>query len=282
MRSAAVLLLWAVGTVHADFSYTMTQKAAPGQTADLVVKHFLKGQKSKDDHGNRVVILDFEAQTMTTLDNAAKTYTVTRFADLPTVKGAIEGAEVNVDIQSTGQKKSIAGFTASQVLVTMDLDMPQTRQAGLKPSLEVELWIARDVPGSQELAAFYKKNAANYPLAALGSNSNPSMQKAMAKFQKQLAELDGVPVMEVIRLKAGGSGGPTAEQLQQMAQARAQLEMLSKQGGPQAQAAQAALARMGAAGGGSLFETTMTAGDFSTAPIPDSVFAIPAGYTQAK
>ena len=149
--------------------------------------------------------------------------------------------------------------------------MPQARQAGIKPSMEVELWISRDVPGSQELAAFYKKNAASYPVAALGGN-NPSLQKAMAKLQQQFAELDGVPVMEVVRINLGGS--VSAEQ---MAQARSQLELLSKQGGPQAAVAQAGLARMGA--GGSLFEMTSLASDFSTAPIPDSAFAIPAGYT---
>jgi hypothetical protein len=33
-----------------------------------------------------------------------------------------------------------------------------------------------------------------------------------------------------------------------------------------------------AAGGRSLFETTMESSDFSPSRIPDSVFAIPAGY----
>ena len=70
---------------------------------------------------------------------------------------------------------------------------------------------------------------------------------------------------------------------QGMAQARAQMEAIIKQGGPGAAAAQQALARMGgaASGGGSLFEITMESGDFSTSRIPDSVFAIPAGYQKS-
>jgi hypothetical protein len=45
------------------------------------------------------------------------------------------------------------------------------------------------------------------------------------------------------------------------------------------------MARMGAArgapgGGGSLFEMTTESSDFSTNSIPDSIFAIPAGYTK--
>jgi hypothetical protein len=70
-----------------------------------------------------------------------------------------------------------------------------------------------------------------------------------------------------------------------MAQARARLEEMQKQGGPQAQAAAQALARMGAApggGGGSGFEINMESSNFSTASIPDSIFAIPAGYQQSE
>lgn len=283
MRSApiALLMLASSWTARADFRYTMTQKAPPGQGADQVVKHYLKGQKLEEDRGSRTIILDFGAQTMTSLDNTAKTYTVARFADLASsATEAAAGPDAKVDVQRTGQKKTISGFAASQVLLNMDVDMPQARQAGIKLAMEVELWISQDVPGSQELAAFYKKNAANVPAAAWGDN-NPGIQRAMLKLLREIAELNGAPVMQVIRVKLAG-GSQTAAQIQRMAEARAQLEALSAQGGPQAAAAQSALARMGAAGGGSLFEMSMTASDFSNSPIADSVFAIPAGYTAAK
>jgi Domain of unknown function (DUF4412) len=278
MRSAQIILLTlaASWTARADFSYTMTQKSA--QTGDQVVKYFLKGQKMKDDRGKRTTILDFGAQTITVLDHSAKTYTVTPFAD---VSGKLSGVDLNVDVKNTGQKKDINGFNASQVIVTVDVDMPQAKAAGMKPNMEMELWISHEVPGGQELASFFKKNAANLSvLAASGAAANPGIQKAMGKIQQAFAQMDGVPVMEIVRVKMG-SGGPSAEQMQQMAQARAQLEAMSKQGGAQAAAAQAALARMGGAGG-ALFEVTMTGSDYSAAPIPDSAFAIPAGYTQSK
>jgi hypothetical protein len=69
-----------------------------------------------------------------------------------------------------------------------------------------------------------------------------------------------------------------------MAQARAQMEAMIKQGGPQAAAAQQALARMGGAapGGGALFEITMESSGFSASGIPDSVFAIPAGFQKVE
>jgi hypothetical protein len=285
MRSAhiAMLMLAASPTAHADFSFTMTQKSGPG--GEQVVKHYVKGQKKKEERGTIATIMDFDAQTLTTIDNAAKTYKVARFSDLGNTPATVD---VQAEVKSTGQKKTINGFNASQVILTMQVDMPQAQQAGIKGQMEIELWLSRDVPGSQELAAFYKKNAARWPVGASGGGGNPSMQKAMAKLQQQLAELDGVPVMEVIRMKSGGGAGPSAAQMQQMAQARAQLEAMTKQGGAQAAAAQQALTRMGGMGSGSgsgsgtLFEITMEAGNFSSSAVPDSAFEVPAGYQKLE
>ena len=101
----ALLALAAAWTAQADFRYTMTQKSAQGQGTDQVVKHYLKGQRMKEDRGNRVTILDFAAQTMTTIDNSAKTYTTTRFSDLGGATAALAGADIDADIKSTGQRR---------------------------------------------------------------------------------------------------------------------------------------------------------------------------------
>jgi hypothetical protein len=274
----AILMLVASLAAHADFSYTMTQKSSGqlGSAGNQVQKHYVKGQKMKMETGTVTTILDFDAQTITSINNAAKTYTVAKFSD---VAGAAAGVDVKADVKSTGQTKTINGYQASQTIVTMDMDMQQGQAAGMKAQMEIELWVSRDVPGSQELAAFYKKNAARFPASALGGG-NPAMQQAMTKLQQQMAQAEGFPVEEVVRVKSAGGPAMSAAQTQQMAQARAQMEAMAKQGGPQAAAMQAALARMGNMGSGSgpLMEMTMDAGDFSSAAIPDSVFAIPAGY----
>jgi hypothetical protein len=63
------------------------------------------------------------------------------------------------------------------------------------------------------------------------------------------------------------------------------------QGGPQAAYAKQALDRIPAAGGGpaaasggsgAMIEITMDSSDFSTASVPDSVFALPAGYQKGN
>jgi len=172
--------------------------------------------------------------------------------------------------------------------MTMSFDSAQATHAGVKMQIEMEMWLASDVPGAHELRAFYQKNADHFPWTALAAGGKPGMQKSMAQAQKRIASMGGVPVLQIVRMKMNGAQGLSADQsakMQQgMGQARAKLEEMAKQGGPQGAAAQQALARMGGlsaspAGG---FEMTMESHDFSTAAIPDSVFAIPAGYQKTE
>jgi hypothetical protein len=115
------------------------------------------------------------------------------------------------------------------------------------------------------------------------------MEAAMSDLQHKVAEMNGVPVLQVAKVKMpGGAGAPampqmTPEQQAQMQAAMQRMQQIQAQGGPQAAAVAQAMARMGAArggtgGSGSLMEITLESSDFSTSSIPDSVFAIPAGY----
>lgn len=276
MKTRIVILTLAASLLaRADFSYTLTQKGAANTPP---TKHYLKGQKMMMDTGRTATLMDFDAQTVTRINNADKTYTVQKFSEV----GSSVQADIQADVKSTGQKKMINGFNASEVAMTMQVDASQAR-AEMKMEMEIDIWISPDVPGAQELRAFYQKNLARFPWAAMAQGGNPGMQKAMADLQRKLAEMNGVPVLETVKMKSAGGSGMTDAQAAQMAQARAKFEEMQKQGGPQAQAAAQALARMGAAsGGGSGMEITMESSSFSTASIPDSVFAIPAGYRKTE
>jgi hypothetical protein len=278
-------------TARADFSYTQTRKSASGMAGaaasaagNQTSKHYMKGQKMKTDSGSTALIMDFEAQTITTINNDQKTYTVTKFADTAEVLKKA-GADVSVDVKETGQRKTVNGFNASQVMMTMSMEGMQGAPPGTKMVMEMEMWISSDVPGAQESRAFFQKNGGRIPWASMGAGANPQMQKSMAEMQKKVAALGGVPVMQIVRMKMGGAGGDAQMQQMQgaMAQAMARMEEMKKQGGEQAKMAEQMMARMGGArgaggGGGSLFEVTMESSGFSTASIPDSVFAIPDGY----
>ncbi|HVW09060.1 MAG TPA: hypothetical protein VHC90_10795 [Bryobacteraceae bacterium] len=308
-RTAAPLCAIALAatlTAHADFSYSKSQKvtggsmaAMAGSAANRDGKSYFKGDKVAEVNGDSTIVLDFGAQTITTINNAAKTYKVQKFSD---VAAASSSPDVSVNIQDTPNTKTINGYNAKESLVTVDVDMQMGRGQGMTMKLqaEIEVWRATDVPGSAQLREFYQKNAANFPWAAMmGAGGNQSIQQALTQLQKKLAESDGMVVEEVIRVKPAGGGAPQMAQMPQMPQmtpeqqakmqaAMAQMQAMSKQGGPQAAAAQQAMAAMAgmgrgpaAAGGGAsnaLIEMTIDNTGFSTEPVPDSVFVVPSDY----
>ena len=289
MRTAALLAFTVALSIgaRADFSYTSTRKTTGGMMAAMAgaangtSKVYFKGNKMRSEEGDTVSIVDFDAQTITTINNAAKMYSVRSLNEgVPQSAGT-----VSIDVKETGQHKTINGFDTKEVVLTMETDLSQGRGTGGKAQVETHLWLASNVSGAGEMRAFYQANASRMPGAGM---------QGISDIQKKIATLDGVPVEEVIVVKpATGATLPqmpqlTAAQAAQMEQARARLQAMQAQGGPAAAAAQQALSRMGAMGtgrgaapagnSGSLIEMTIDESDFSSSAIPDSTFAIPGGY----
>jgi len=174
-------------------------------------------------------------------------------------------------MRETGQRKTIDGYKCSQIVMTMSVDAPAAAAAAKKMQVEMEMWISPDVPGWESLRAFHQDNALSFAVIAA---RNSGVAKALAEMEDRLASANGIPVLEVVRMKSSGSDP-------QAAQARSALEQLAKQSGPEADMAKQALARLAAAGPATtVFETTLQSSNFSTAGIPDSVFTVPAGFTR--
>jgi hypothetical protein len=290
MKTATLFLftLVAASPAYADFSYTSTAKSGAA-TPPQSTKHYIKGSRMMMDSANTSTILDFEAQTITSINKSQKTYSVTPFADLGGATKTDINVDAKIDVKETGQRKTINGYSASEMVMTMSIDAPQAGPSGMKMELEMDMWLSADVPGSQELKAFHEKYKGRFPYGAMaGGRGNAGMQKGMADMQEKMASLGGIPVLQVTRMKGAAGSAPQMPQMspaqqQQMEQARAKMEEMAKQGGAQGAAAQQALARMGAmmgaaSGSGSLFETTTETSDFSTGSISGSVFEIPTGY----
>ncbi len=302
MRLLPLLTLAFTLSLHADFSYKSTRTtggamaAMMGNRPPAVSTNYYKGERMKIDNGSTATIVDFGAQTITTINHTAKTVSVKSFQNGANAGGS--NVEAKIDVKETGQKKNVNGFDASEVVMTMDVENSQTPQMG-KMQMEMHMWVSRDVPGGDQLFAFYQKNAANFPWTSMAGGGNPSMTAAIADAQRKMATIHGVPVQQIISMKPAGGAAAAAPpappamssaQSAQMDKARAQLQAMAASGGPQAAMAQQALARMGAIGGGGappaagapMIEITMDASDFSSAGIPDSVFAIPADYQKTN
>lgn len=306
-RKTAALFALTLGlglTASADFSYTNTQKvtggsmgAMAGTAADRTSKYYFKGQRMITSTGDTTTIVDFGKQTVTTLNNPQKTYTVKKFGELA---DSSVNTDMSVDVKDTGQKKVVNGFSASEQIVTMNVDVDMGRGGPtMKMQVEMDMWVSADVPGAGEMRTFYQKNAANFPWSAVVGGGNPGMLKAMAQVQRKMTDVNGVVVEQVIRIKqAAGAQMAQMPQMPQMSPAQqaqmqaamAKLQAMQQQGGPGATAAQQAMASMGGmarggtAGGssGSLIEMTVQGSGFSDASVPDSVFAIPDGYKQSQ
>jgi|SRR5579862_1250573 len=281
----AVLALGASSIGLADFSYTVTAKWAH-QPSVQTEKHYFSGQKMKVETAGGSTILDFGAHTVTRINNMLKSYSVTKFSDISAPPKQTE-IDVTVYVQETGRTRSISGYETSEVVLTADMDSPQIRQRPIKMQTESRLWVSTGVLGSEERRAFYERNLEGFPWTALGDGGQQqaanataeAVRAATAEMERRKAELKGVPVLEVFKLRAAASGsrGPNS---QDWVQARAQLEEQRNKGGPGADQAARSLERAESMGGDpfAMIQNTMESSGFSIEPIPNSIFTIPADY----
>lgn len=271
----SIIMLSLASVSFADFRYVTTIKST-GPGGGTLTRHFVKGNKMKVDTGNTVMISDFDAQTLTLIDHAAKSYRVTPLAQ---AGAALEksGMEIKADVRDTGVKKQIAGFNCRQIIMTMTMGgQPAQGTPPMQMNMENEMWISNEVPGASELKAISSRMAERGIVSGGGS---PQMTRMMADMQKQLAKVGGgVTVLQITRMKAGDDA--RSKQLQAQMQAmKTQMEAMKKKGGPQSDAMEKALSSMGGASGGKyLMEMTTESSGFSTVSIPASEFSIPAGY----
>lgn len=301
----AILSVFSCTLAQADISYTQNIKVTGGVLARMAGnagsranKIWVKGRKVKMDDGSNVVVMDLDAQTVTTIDSGQKTYSVREMSDL---KGTVADLNATGDFKETGQKKVVNGFSANEAIMTMAVDAPSIGRA----QVEVDMWLSAEVPGAQEVRAIYSNGAATFPLQTLGgAAAGPAISSASSALQKRMASVNGVPVQQIVRLKAAGAvnsaadtavaaSGPSAAQIARMraslGELRKQVEAAAAQGGPAAADARHQLALIGprpiqtdrdagSAGSNWLLEMTIDSSGFSDAAIPDSVFEIPAGY----
>jgi hypothetical protein len=172
---AAILAL--TTPAHADFSYKTTRKAtggtmtkAAGETDPQVSRYYFKGQKMKIVNEQVATILDFDAHTVTSINNATRSYAVRSFGDVNAATKAGD-EEVKADSKDTGRNMFLNGFDASDLLITIDVAGidPFTRQAGkTELHLETDTWLSTNVPGSAEVNGFHRRNAGKFPWAAMG------------------------------------------------------------------------------------------------------------------
>jgi hypothetical protein len=170
-----------------------------------------------------------------------------------------------------------------------------------------DIWLAPSVAGYQEVRAFYTRMGEKLAFNPGGGMfaSSPEASKNMGELYKEIGKLDGIPVLQTISMGVPGqpgSGDASAQpgsggQQQQQQQPAARPSLGGALGGAlggkfglgrkkqqddQASTGQQSQQQQGGGNPGSLMEATTEMSGFSSDPVDESAFAVPAGFKKVE
>jgi hypothetical protein len=271
-------------------------------------------------------IIDLDKRTITTINFEKRTYSEVTFEQMKQAlndasakmqeqsakaqqqsgaQGAT-GPKVDLDatIKDTGQTRTVNGFEAHEVLMTMSMTAtdPQSGGAGAM-KVNSDMWIAKDLPGTKEMREFYMRMSKELDWAPTGMGglmNRPDIAKAMAKMTAEGGKIDGTAVQQVVKMTMDGTGTAQGQQSPQAQAARPSLSdalggalggklgglggfgKRKKQDSDNAPAQPASADASSQQSGSSLMEMTIDSTGFTTSGIDASLFDIPAGFKKVE
>ncbi|MFB3826407.1 MAG: hypothetical protein ACE15B_06540 [Bryobacteraceae bacterium] len=334
LRWAAVTVLPATSLL-ADFTYEQTSRITGGAVAGMMkvagvfsksarepmkTTISVKGDRMVTLSPQRASIIDLASETMTEIDMQRKTYSVITFAQFrqfmeemarKNKKGEGE-VSFKMSVNDTGQTKQIAGFDTRQMIVNMVMETKDPQSGQTVPmNITADMWIAPKMAGYDEVTAFHQKMAQKLGFAPGGNfmMQSPEIAKGMAEVAKEASKLNGMPVMQTIRM--GGAQGAAGAESQQAPPPQQEKQAAPSAGSALGGALGGRLGRFGGFGRkktpepqqqqqqqpeqppaqqqgqqqsapGSLLEMVSELSGFSAAPVEPSKFEVPAGFKQVE
>jgi hypothetical protein len=234
---------------RADLTLTsqVTGKAGSGQSVT-----YLKGGKMRSDstlqNGKVSTILDVENQKFISLDHAKKQATVVPMAQMreKTAK-ALQTTKATSTLTPSGESKQIAGRTCEGYVSKVATPMPVGNDTSIMMVITGPVFIAKDAPGSEDYARFYRIAAEKGSILSdpRQSKTPGGPSRGLADLYEEIGKIRGVPYAMELNMKVEGDSPMVA--------------ILSK------------------GLSGVMFSSTVT--ESSSATIPDATFEIPAGYS---
>src|SRR6516164_2639692 len=130
------------------------------------------------------------------------------------------------------------------IKVEMQATDPKSGQSGTM-TVVTDSWLASGISGYSEVREFHKRMGEKLSWVPGGgmAMSRPDVAKGMAAVYKEMAKLDGAPVMQVTKMGGAGQAGAgnpqlTPEQQAQLAQAQQQQQQAQQQQAQQQQTQQ--------------------------------------------
>jgi len=264
MRTIQKLTLLACALVtptllFADFSYQQTTQITGGsmlsmlrmagtlssqarKAGDPIVSTvYLKGNRLANVSPDNVEIIDLDQETITRIDTAKHTYTVTTFqqmreqmakaqqemekrqAERPAPKPATDpnadkvNMSFDVHVRRTGTARQVSGLSTTEAILTMLMVATDktTNQSG-NMAITNDMWVVPEIPGYAQVRDFYMRMATKMGSApsAVGMDfsrmlmQNPGATQGLAEMAKEMQKIQGVPVMQVMRMGTTTDGKP--------------------------------------------------------------------------
>jgi hypothetical protein len=220
--------------------------------------------------------------------------------------------EFKVSRKDTGNTKEIDGYQTKEMVLRMEMQATD-QKSGQQGSMVIssDIWLAPSVAGYQEVRAFYTRMGEKLAFNPGGGMfaSSPEASKNMGELYKEIGKLDGIPVLQTISMGVPGQpgsgdasaqpGGGGQQQQQQQQQPAARPSLGGALGGAlggkfglgkkkQQQDDQSSTAQpsqqqqQGNGNPGSLMEATTEMSGFSSEPVDESAFAVPAGFKKVE
>ncbi|MDZ7636678.1 MAG: hypothetical protein U5J83_00220 [Bryobacterales bacterium] len=324
---ATLVLALAAMPALADFSYKHETKIVGGAMAGpmkMAMKMskatreamsgatYIKGNKSANQSGGMVTIYDLDAETITTVNNDKREYSVMSFAEMQQAMARMSekmsgkkgeaNVKYKVDIRDGKKTQDVYGYPAKLTAVAISIE--STDEKGNSGAMEMvnDMWLSTGIAGSAEMTAFHQRmgeklaGAGGQNLGMVGAMmKQKGFEEAMKEFQANAGNLQGVPVLTVMRMAQAGNLDAVMADSGKIPEDKPEAESDSKpsMGG--------VLRGMGGFGGfgrkknsepadepqqgggsAALMELATRQFDFSTAPVDESRFAVPAGYKQVE
>lgn len=268
---------------RADFSYEQTSKMTGGAMMGMmkVAGAFsksarepmrstilVKGDRMAMASGDRINVIDLNAETFTDIDLQKKTYATITFADMARAMAKMAekmgqqqkdapNLQFRAEVKPTGATKTIAGLNTKQTIVTLAMEGTDQKTGNTGAmNFVMDMWLAPSMPGYEEVRSFYQRMAQKMAWNPMGGMMGAMMNqhaKGMSELMKEMSKLDGIPVMQITRIGGTGTGMPSEADMAAAQQAQAQQQQ--QQPMPTAKdaatdaAAGAAVSRAGRLGG---------------------------------
>jgi hypothetical protein len=309
----------------------------------IVSSIYIKDNRMARVSPDSIEIIDLDKETITNIDVLKKTYTVMTFEQIrqqmeaareemkkkqaqqpaPTTPAANPNQDnvkmsFDVKVRNTGAQKQVSGLDSKESILTMTMNATdQTTQQTAAMAITNDMWMVPEIPGYEQVRDFYKRMAEKMGpmMAGIGmdmskmlAQQQPGSNQALADMVEEMQKLDGVPVMQIMRMGTTTDGKPLPAASEAPLPASPSPSMPSGSDIAKQSAASMITSRLPFGGFGHkkqadpppagqnsnqnpnappptsavLMESQTTITNFSSAAVDPSHFEVPAGYKQVQ